>query len=273
MIGLIFVLAGCGSEQQAIEFATETSGAAPILYKGRGTIVATPDGAVTLCGGAQTLEGRYPPEPPSCAIGVRVAGVDIRSIPTVQTIAGTAFVDDVTVVGTWDGTTLAVTGPPMVGGPVAATAIDFPGCPRPLTPRPPLPGSFDEWNAATEALDRFAAENPDLYAGRWSADGSVETLVVALTDGNATNVATVAGVYPWACVVERPHTEAEGRGIEPEILSAALPHGNRVMSTGFDPVMSAEVVSVLVLDPATQHWFDERYGDLVDLRGELLVPV
>jgi hypothetical protein len=242
------------------------------LYVGHGTLVAEPGQPLRLCTVMFAPTGEVAP---TCTFGVELSGLDTAGLPMTTTDGGLRILDGVRLIGTWDGTTLAVTQPLELARPEPEPwdPSTIPACPAGATGAPPVPDDFEQWKQYNDALDAFARDNPDLYAGRWASNSSIVELVVALTDDSEANRDAVTDVYPWACVVHRPNSEASLLALQAELQQAALPNGNRVLSSGTDPVASTLEVGVLVLDEPTRQWFEERHGDLVSLEGVVLRPL
>jgi hypothetical protein len=241
-------------------------------YVGQGTLVIEAGEPARLCALMYTPTGELAS---SCLFGIEVAGIDVAELPTARSENGLTVVDDVRLVGTWDGTTLTVSHVPEVATtrpPSSTSTQSLPACPDDGAEDPPsIPEDFDAWKSQSDALDEFGRQNPELYAGRWASDGSTVEQVVALTDDSEANRAAVAAIYPWACVVHRPNSENDLLNLQAELQLARLPNGNRVIGSGTDPVASTLDIIVLVRDDVTEQWLADRYGDRVAIESAALL--
>lgn len=166
------------------------------LWTGTATLLQTPDGALTLCGGA-VLDSL----PPAGCGGAAVRGLDPMTVDGAERYDnGTVTTPSVRLVGTWDGTALTVTRPPERAEPESSTPPeDIPG---PSCPEPPGGWPFDRVDmTGWERVSQYATSQPD--AGTPRVDDSQRILTVPFTGDLDRHRTAIAELYDGPVCVER----------------------------------------------------------------------
>jgi hypothetical protein len=144
------------------------------LWTGTATLLQTPDGKLTLCGGA-TLTSL----PPAGCGGAAVKGLDPMTVDGAQRFPnGTITTPSVRLTGTWDGDALTVTRPVERADPPRPSPepeIPGPSCPEPAGGWPFDKVDMTAWGRVQE----YAASQPD--AGTPRVDTSQRILTVPFT--------------------------------------------------------------------------------------------
>jgi hypothetical protein len=125
---------------------------------------------VTLA--CQTVLLSYPPA--GCS-GVVVSGLDIRSVPSAVRVSGAWMSRPLGLSGTWDGSVLRVTAPPMVWH-------------EPLPPDPPLRCRVPSTSFASALANRIGADHAGLRVLETSACGGTAWVLVATADAHTVSV-------------------------------------------------------------------------------------
>lgn len=169
--------------------------ARPETWTGTAALLQTPDGTLTLCGGV-TLRSL----PPAGCGGARVRGLDPMSVPGAERYpTGTVTTPSVRIVGTWDGTALTPTEPPVLAErefTERPPAIPGPSCPEPEDGWP-----YDRVDVA--GLDRviaYAETQPD--AGTPRIDTSQRILTVPFSQDLDRHRTAIAELYDGPVCVE-----------------------------------------------------------------------
>jgi len=252
-------------------------------YRASGQVLAVAGQPLKLCvaGGPETADLR-PSDVlgiPRCSFGVPLVGVTLDSAPGVRTVEGQTFSDAVTVVGTWDGTTLAAT-EPVTPGAAPGNGYLTPTFPLPCAVPPggwpPLPANVDAYTAAIGALDAYGTTHADTFAGSWSGSNQDMVMVEAFTDDPANHEAALRAIYSRVCVVRGVRTQASLRAAQANLSTAVLPNGSTVLGSGIgmdpDEAAGPMVVSVTLTvdDPDVRAWLHDRFGDAVRVEGGLI---
>jgi len=171
---------------------------------GTGYLIESTSGRVQLCIGGSRLMG-----PPGCSVvAVRVDGVSWDKVPGATQSHGIWYAQDVTVHGTWTGTSVTVR---------SVTAA-------PPNPTPDLPrscaahqgdgtglGTMQE-ETALRPLNDEVFGHPDRYGGMWraaSADG-LGRIVVDVVGDPASVASKLHALYPYPlCVIRAQFSEAD----------------------------------------------------------------
>ncbi|WP_146605104.1 hypothetical protein [Jiangella anatolica] len=228
--------------------------------------------------------------PPQCG-GPDVLGWNWDEAPNVTSESGVTW-GYYAVTGTWDGTALTLTEPPLDG---AATSPVVPDGTVPdfTSPCEPPAGGWAVVDAATatqaaqDAALAHAAEQPD-YAGAW-IDQSINpasgqetpdegamndptqlVLNVRFTGDLERHEAELRAIWGGAlCVSAAEHTEQELLEIQEEVLAEL---GDQASGGGTDVTTGTIVVDVIV-DDGLQERLDEQYGEGLIRVSAALRPV
>jgi hypothetical protein len=264
------------------------TGPAPFrLYRATGSLLQSTTEPLRLClaGGLESSDLRPSDTAgvPRCGTNVLLPGVDLTAIPGVETKTweGQTFTTStVTVVGTWDGTSLTPTEPVRPGveepSPVRPTPDFSVPCPEPANGWPPMPPDVNAYTTALGQLDAYGESHPD-FAGQWVGPDQ-ETRVLAFTGDLATHQAELAAIYPRVCVIRGSRTMSSLKQIQQQLAAEGLPDGNRVMWSGIgldeDRAAGPMVVTIGVLidDPDVRAWLHDRYGDAVHIDAAPIHP-
>lgn len=172
-----------------------TAPAEPRAWTGTATLLQTPDGTLTLCGGV-TLTSL----PPAGCGGAAVRGLDPMTVPGAQRYpSGTVTTPSVRLVGTWDGTALTPTEPPVLADPAYDDPMD-------QIPGPSCPEPSDGWpydRVDVDGMTRVSAyveAQPD--AGTPRIDSSQRILTLPFTGDLDRHRAAIAELYDGPVCVE-----------------------------------------------------------------------
>lgn len=167
----------------------------PQTWTGTATLLQTPDGTLTLCGGP-TLDSL----PPAGCGGAEVRGLDPMTVPGAERFPnGTVTTPSVRLVGTWDGSVLTPTEPPVLAersyhDPLSE--IPGPSCAEP-------DGGWPYDRVDLDGIDRvvaYAQAQPD--AGTPRIDPSQRILTVPFTGDLDLHRAAIAELYDGPVCVE-----------------------------------------------------------------------
>lgn len=283
------LLAACGDEEAPISASPSDapSSADPDqIYTGLFTVLESPGHGPQLCG---MVAESYPPQ---CG-GPDVIGWNWDEAPDAESASGVTW-GFYSVTGTWDGTALTLTEPPLPGAATSPVLPDGePAAPDFTSPCEPPPGGWavvDPATATQAALDAalaYAASQPD-YAGAWidqsinpaSAEPAPDeaamndptklVLNVRFTADLDQHEAELRAVWGGAlCVSPAEHTEQELLEIQEDVLAEL---GDLANGAGTDPTTGTVSVDVFV-DDGIQERLDEQYGDGVVRVTASLRPV
>lgn len=251
----------------AVRGADSPAGPAPSprLWSGTATLLQTPDGTLTLCGGA-VLDSM----PPAGCGGAPVTGLDPMSVEGAHRHPnGTVTTPSVRVVGTWDGDALTPTRPVEPAEPVAQG--DEVGIPGPSCPEPPGGWPFDRVDpAGMERVQQYAADQPD--AGTPRVDDSQRILTVPFTGAIDRHRAAIARLYDGPVCVEL--VERSGRELE-EVFARVrqdLEDRGLVMlsGSGAGSVTPHVDVTVVAVTEAERAELEAAYDGVLRLRSFLV---
>jgi hypothetical protein len=172
-----------------------------------GWLIASTDGRqVQLClGGFGRLMG-----PPTCSVvAVRVEGVQWDAVPGATQEGGVWYAADVTVRGTWTGSTVTVKS--VIAAPSSSSLPAIPAsCQSDLTKSGGRPSPNSE--AALKPLDSEVLDNPNRYAGLWraaSTEGLGPMVVEVVGDPSAAEK-KLREIYPYPlCLVTAKFSETK----------------------------------------------------------------
>lgn len=262
-------LAACGTEEAPV--STTPSAGPEQVYSGAFTVLESPDHGPQLC---SVVMDSFPPQ---CG-GPDVAGWSWDDVEDAESADGVTW-GYYSVTGTWDGTALTLTEPPLPG---AATSPMLPPG-EPVEPdftspcEPPAGGwaVVDPATATQAALDAataHAAAEPD-YAGSWvdqsinpAADDDVPdemamndptklVLNVRFTGDIERHESDLRAIWGGAlCVSAAEHSESDLLAIQEELSGDPLVHGSYTDAT------SGTVVLDVFVDDGLQERLDEQYG-------------
>ncbi|RIQ33640.1 hypothetical protein [Jiangella rhizosphaerae] len=272
------LLAACGDEGAPV--SASPSDAPPSAdpgqaYTGFFTVLENAEHGPQLC--STVLESH----PPQCG-GPDVLGWNWDEAPDAETANGVTW-GYYSVTGTWDGSALTLTEPPLPG---AATSPMVPddAVPDLTSPCEPPAGGWAVVDAATAtqaALDAalaHAASRPD-YAGAW-VDQSINpatdeaamndptklVLNVRFTGDLEQHEADLRAIWGGAlCVSAAEHTEQELLAIQEDVLTEL---GELASGAGTDPTTGTVSVDVFV-DDGLQERLDQQYGGVVIVHAAL----
>lgn len=169
--------------------------AEPQAWTGTATLLQTPDGTLTLCGGI-TLTSL----PPAGCGGALVRGLDPMTVPGAERFPnGTTTTPSVRLVGTWDGTVLTTTEPPVLAERTydsPETDILGPSCPEPA-------GGWPYDRVDVDGMTRvstYVEAQPD--AGTPRIDSSQRILTLPFTGDLDRHRAAIAELYDDPVCVE-----------------------------------------------------------------------
>jgi hypothetical protein len=229
---------------------------------GIGYLIEGESGEVQLCMGGGRLV-----DPPTCSVvAVRVDGVKWDAVPGAQEVAGRWFASNVSVTGTWTGSSVvaeSITAAPPedaesdIKNPCEADEGDGAGL-----------GTVDE-ETALKALGDEVFGHPDRYAGLWRAhsrDG-LGRIVVGVVGDPSSAQSILRPLYPYPlCVVAVAHTETDL-----ELVLKALGASTRDWLAEVDYPDNRVRVSVALLKNDVQRRL-QPYFERILVR-ELLEPV
>jgi hypothetical protein len=197
--------------------------------------------------------------PPQCG-GPDIKGWNWDAVADKESVNGTTWAD-VTVVGTFDGSTFTLTEPPSAIGkrPVEETPDFSPACSEP------------EGDPTADRNTFHEPEHPDLVAV-WVSTHQ-KTFNVLVRPGAAEAVRNEIRTYfaGLLCIVERDlPSQATLRALQDRIVeeSKNSPLGG-VFGAYSDGRRGVVVVQCALADDVSKAWAVEHWGDNVDLRGAL----
>ncbi|SDU32959.1 hypothetical protein [Jiangella alkaliphila] len=263
------MLAACGDEEAPASASPSdppSSADAGQLYTGIFTVLEGQGHGPQLC---SAVADSFPPQ---CG-GPDVADWNWDEAPDATSADGVTW-GSYSVTGTWDGTALTLTEPPLAG---AATSPVVPDDALPdfSPPCEPPAGGWAVVDAATAtvqgqaAIGAYTETQPD-WAGTW-VDESIEPAVmtVLFTGDLERHEAELRQVWGGPlCVGAAERSMAELTTIQEE-LAGSVPNLNRV-----GPEYTANVVELHVfIDDGLQEQLDEQYGEGVVRVSASLTPV
>lgn len=213
------------------------------LWTGTATLLQTPDGRLTLCGG-----GILDSLPPAGCGGPRVLGLDPMTVEGAERFDnGTVTTPSVRLVGTWDGTALTVTQPAERRDPDAGTPPD--AIPGPSCPEPPGGWPYDRFDqAGWERVTQYTATQPD--AGTPRVDDSQRILTVPFTGDLDRHREEIAALYDGpVCVEHVEHSEREMQALFEEVQRELEARGLQMMSGSPGSGRGYVDVSLVAVDP------------------------
>ncbi|TDC49028.1 hypothetical protein E1212_19425 [Jiangella ureilytica] len=250
------LLAACGDEEAPVSASPSdapSSDDSGRLYTGIFTVLENAEHGPQLCTAvASSL-------PPQCG-GPDVAGWNWDEAPDAETVDGVTW-GFYSVTGTWDGTTLTLTEPPLAG---AATSPMVPDDALPdfTTPCEPPPGGWAVVDPATAtdagqaSIGAYTGAQAD-WAGTW-IDTSVEPAVlnVRFTGDLERHEAELRSMWGGPlCVSAAERSMRELTAIQEELVGS-VPH-----LTSVGPEATANVVLLDVfVDDGLQEQLDQQYG-------------
>ena len=273
----LLLTAGCGAEADRLG-----SGAAreqTQVHEGAGVVLESPEHGPELCLGG--VEESYPPQ---CG-GVPLVGWDWAAVEGEESANGTTW-GSYRVVGTYDGEQVVVREavPAEPGAPAQREDPFATPCPEPAA----------GWQVAdpdridAAALDRaiaLARSQPE-HAGVWidhlteasgpteRHDGRAIVLNAAFTDGLAEQEQQLRAVWGGAlCVVERPRTLAELRGMQDELVTGGVADELGLAPTyaSVDEMRGVVELGVVAASDEQRDALTERYGEgVVELHPALV---
>ena len=241
-------------------------------YEGSFTVLESAAHGPELCSAvAESL-------PPQCD-GLPVLGWDWAAVEGEETVGGTRW-GAWHVTGTFDGERLHLTEPPRPPQPddeeVAGDSDFSPACDEPDVVDASQGAA--EWEAMTQVDGSF--DSRELVAA-WVSDpagdggGRFVGNVVVVPGAAQAAMARIREHYAGPlCVVERDGpTAAELAAVQDELTDEDA-HGvlGTILITATDERRGVVMASIWVVDEAAVEYADQRWGDLVELRG-LLRPV
>jgi len=270
----VAALSGCGNNDEHSEAARPkdekpggSGGGEEQEYRFTGTVLQSKEHGPELCAGgvADSL-------PPQCG-GIAIDGWNWDDVEDRQERAGTTWVDSVTVVGTYDGTTFHPTGKPErptgQGGPAVDVPADFPELCTDAKVTDPDKTSWDALdraNGVANGIDGRVA----FYVSNGGAQPKEQVLNLIVTHGAAEAKAAMAKVWGGGlCVVERPDQPTEARLNEIQSqLSDQL--GEMVWSSWPDTQRGLVSAEVTVATPELKAKAEQAFGPgVVELRSVL----
>jgi hypothetical protein len=281
---LCVVLAACGSTDPAATPGTEAtrgSRSTPETrspdtpYEVTATVLDDGDGPVLCAGGVLTSL------PPQCG-GPPVAPWDWDATTGYQDLGGVRW-GGYRLVGTWDGTTFALTEPPELQPSTLPRGeeedVDFtPPCPEPDHGWPTGSSTtFEEWQAFIGA----AQETDDLSAFWFHRRGpgndpNRDVAVVAYTGDVDAHRDSLEEIWSGPlCVVRFERSRDELQDVQRELSDPATTSalGLHAFASSVDEVHQKVVLDVLVDEPEAQAALDARYGEGLIVLRPALTPV
>jgi hypothetical protein len=239
-------------------------------YEGSFTVLESAEHGPELC---HMVEDSLPPQ---CG-GLPVVGWDWDTVEGEERVGDTTW-GEWHVTGTFDGERFRLTeppGPPLLGD--HDRGLDFsPACDEPDVVDPSH--GVAEWEAATQIDGVF--DSRELVAawvsdpgGDW--DGPFVGNLVVVPGAAQAAVARVREHYAGAlCVIERDApTAVELAAVQRELTNEdARAILGTIQSAAADERRGVVVATIWLVDEAAMDYADQRWGDLVELRG-LLRPV
>jgi hypothetical protein len=262
VLGLLVGTIACGDPEEATEPAAPPEDQ---RYEASLTVLESPDHGPELCYGvADSL-------PPQCG-GLPIDGWDWSAVEA-ESASGTTW-GDYHVVGTFDGERFTLTEPPGAPRPSEPDAHDFsPGCDDPEI--------VDPSHGQAELDDALSQSDGGIpgQIGTWisrpdsGGDGRFVATVVVTTGHRDDAETYVRQRYGGPlCLVERDITQADIDRVQRELHDEGSAARVRAMASSYDLVSGRLRADVWVADEEAIAAAEERWGDLVELRG-ILQPV
>jgi hypothetical protein len=257
-----------GRADDAAAPSSSPSPAAERLWTGTATLLQTPDGSLTLCGGSILLS-----LPPAGCGGAPVRGLDPMTVPGAHRYEnGTITTPSVRLVGTWDGDALTPTEPPVLAEPDRSSAepqeIPGPSCPEPAGGWP-----FDKFDMnGWERVAEYAASQPD--AGESRVDTSQRIFTVPFTGDLDRHRAEIAKLYDGPICVELvKHSRQELQGVMTRVQEELKRRGLAMLSGSPGGSGNGFVeVTVVAASPEEQAELESAFDGLLRM-DSFLVPV
>lgn len=268
MLGLALLALGAACRDDGDPVASVQAGGGDQRYEGGFTILESAEQGPELCYEVLTSL------PPQCG-GLPVVGWDWDAVDGEETMGGTTW-GAWHVIGTFDGERFRLTeppAPPQPGNEVEGGSDFSPACDEPDVVDASEGGA--EWEAMTQMDTAF--DSQDLVAawvsdpaGDW--DGAFVGNVVVVPGAAPAAVARIREHYAGPlCVIERDApTAAELAAVRDEVIDenahAVL---GPIQGSITDERRGVLVATVWVADEAAVDYAEQRWGDLVELRGLL----
>ncbi|MBK5307869.1 MAG: hypothetical protein JJD92_14385 [Frankiaceae bacterium] len=237
------------------------------LWTGTATLLQTPDGQLTLCGGAVLTS-----LPPAGCGGAAVRGLDPMTVEGAKRYQnGSITTPSVRLVGTWDGQALTVTQPPVTAQPQAPDPepdIPGPSCPEPAGGWPFDRVDMDGWDAVQE----YAVRQPD--AGTARVDDSQRILTMPFTDDLERHRADIAKLYDGpVCVELVERSDRELRALFDRVQADLKKRGLEMLGGSPNGSAGGNVsASVVGVTPEEKAEIEASYDGLLRL-SSFLVPL
>jgi hypothetical protein len=237
------------------------------LWTGTATLLQTPGGDLTLCGG-----GILDSLPPAGCGGAKVLGLDPMTVEGAERFPnGTITTPSVKLTGTWDGKALTVTRPveqPAPRSPEQDEPVEIPG---PSCPEPEGGWPFDRFSQeGWERVAAYAAKQPD--AGTPRVDKSQRIFTVPFTGDLDRHRAAIAKLYDGpVCVELVAHSQKELEALfdraEADIKARGLQMTGGSRGGSAEPVVTMDLVAVT---PEEKAELEKEYDGLLRLTSFLV---
>jgi hypothetical protein len=236
----------------------------PELWTGTATLLKTPGGDLTLCGGVVLTS-----LPPAGCGGPKVRNLDPMTVSGAERFPnGTITTPSVRLVGTWDGDALTVTEPPVPAQPTsrAPETIPGPSCPEPAGGWPFDRVSQEGWSRVQE----YAARQPD--AGVPRVDSSQRILTVPFTGELDRHRADIAKLYEGPVCVELARRSTQELKDVFERVQADLKKRGLEMLTGDGGGSARDYVEIQVVAVTDEekHEIESSYDGMLRLSSFLV---
>lgn len=275
----------------SVPAAVETSVPSTELYTAITTVIDGPGDDPRLC-----LGGQLDSAPPICG-DVPVHGLDWDAVTGERQIGDVTWIERAVVVGTYDGSALALTEQPRLATDAEiATAVDVHNGPVPCAE--PTGGwaadgarfpSGSEYNAFIERVDDYTSTRDD-WGGAWidyiDGDSTIDLsnrpdkviLVEMFTSDIAGHDADLRAIWPGAmCVTLSARTSADLEALADEVTQDEQGAGSLDLvlrsSANVDYARGAVRVFVPIATSSIQAAFDRKYGAGAVVVSGVLKPV
>jgi hypothetical protein len=243
---LLLVTTGCGDDQLRAEARPEGAE----QYRATATVLESTEHGPELC-----LGGQLDSYPPQCG-GVPITNWDWDAVDGEESANGTTW-GTYSIVGSFDGTTLTLTGPVQSPDRPAASPAREPLVSPCAEPEPPVgraPSGVDGVGPAVA----LARAQPD-HAGLWLTG---DVLNVAFTGDLDSHRGPLREVWGGPlCLVQHTRTLAELRAVQDELFEgAAAELGLQPLHASADEVDNVVELGVVAVDDEQQAAVDARYG-------------